>query len=311
MNKKIKYIVLLTCSLTLVGCSESSSIERWIDNPTANEIKVIIDGDELTIPAKSGVNYTFSYGKHTMSYNNDSLNFIVKPAKFSDSGFINPTQSNYLLYTIIYATSNMDENEYNKVLEKELNRIPAMINGEESEIELPVKIVNDVFIERSNYHWSYSFDQSFPEEITQDLNLKKHQSYYERFKKLYRESDFIEHLKQDGVKEEISFPYHPKKFIDIVQYVIPNIDVDNIKCEEGRQYMKNLLNDWNQLITLKGDAFEKSFKKIGTDDAIIQSYASEKKCTKDNDPDQSYHKTLGQFLDALRNARDVNFYVIK
>lgn len=309
--KKIKYSLLLVCGLTLVGCSEPSSIERWIDNPTNNEIKVTIDGNEVTIPAKSGVNYTFEYGKHTLSYNNDSFDFIVKPAKFAESGFINPTQSNYLLHTVVYTTSNMDNKEYDKVIEKELNRIPVIINGQASEIELPVKIINDVFIERSNYRWSYSVDQPFPEEITQNLNLKKHQTYYERFKKLYRESDFIDYLKQDEVQEEISFPSHPKKFIDITQYVIPNIDLNSIKCEEGRQYMKKLLDDWNHLYTLKGSDFVKSFNKLGTDDAVVQGYASEKKCTNDNDPDRSYHKTLGQFLNAIRDARDVNFYVIK
>ncbi|OCG41791.1 hypothetical protein A9G25_03355 [Gilliamella sp. Bif1-4] len=60
-----------------------------------------IDGSELTIPARYGVNYTLEYGKHTMLYNNDSLNFIVKPAKFGESGFINPIQSNCFLYTVI------------------------------------------------------------------------------------------------------------------------------------------------------------------------------------------------------------------
>ena len=36
--KKIKYTLLFTCSLSLVGCFESSSLDRWIDNPTTNEI---------------------------------------------------------------------------------------------------------------------------------------------------------------------------------------------------------------------------------------------------------------------------------
>ncbi|NUF50290.1 hypothetical protein [Gilliamella sp. ESL0250] len=312
MMKKIKYSLLLVCSLILVGCSEPSSIDRWIDNPTANEIKVTIDGNELTIPAKSGVNYTFEYGKHTLSYNNDNFNFVVKPAQFGESGLINPTQSNYYLYTVIYSTSEMNNEQYEKILRenREINNIPAIIDGKEQEIEMPAKLINDVFIEKSQYHWDYSYDQPFPKEITQELGLKKNQSYQERLRKLYRESDFIELLKEDE-QGDISFPYQPKKFSEINQYVIPKIDLNSIKCEEGRQYMESLLNDWNHLMTLKGSDFTKPYDNLASNDAMAKSYGSEDKCTEKNDPEKTYRKELRQFVDALRNTRDVNFYVIK
>ncbi|OCG79562.1 hypothetical protein [Gilliamella sp. Occ4-3] len=312
MMKKIKYSLLLICSLILVGCSEPSSIDRWIDNPTANEIKVTIDGKELTIPAKSGVNYTFEYGKHTLSYNNDDFNFVVKPAQFGELGLINPTQSNYYLYTVIYSTSELNDEQYEKILRenREINNIPAIIDGKEQEIEMPAKLINDVFIEYSQYRWDYSYDQPFPEEITQDLRLKKNQSYQQRFRKLYRESDFIEFLKEDE-QEDISFPYNPKKFSEISQYVIPKIDLNNIKCEAGRQYMEGLLNDWNHLMTLKGSDFTKPYDNLASNDAMAKSYGAEDKCTEENDPEKTYRKELRQFVDALRNTRDVNFYVIK
>ncbi|OCG35129.1 hypothetical protein [Gilliamella sp. Gris1-4] len=312
MMKKIKYSLLLAFGLTLVSCSEPSSIDRWIDNPTANEIKVTIDGKELTIPAKSGVNYTFEYGKHTLSYNNDDFNFVVKPAQFGESGFINPTQSNYYLYTVIYSTSEISDEEYEKILKqnREINKIPAIIDGKEQEIEMPAKLINDILIERSDYHWNYSYDQAFPEEITQDLRLKKNQSYQESFRKLYRESDFIELIKEDE-QEDISFPYQPKKFSEISQYVIPKVNLNNIKCEEGRKYMEGLLNDWNHLLTLKGSDFTKPYNNLASNDAMAKSYSSVDKCTKENDPEQSYRKELRQFVDALRSTRDVNFYVIK
>ncbi|MWN05312.1 hypothetical protein [Gilliamella sp. Pas-s95] len=72
-----------------------------IDNPTPNEIKVIVDGKELTIPVKSSVNYTFEYGKHTLSYGNQSLNFIAKPSTTDSSGLINSTQSNYIIVILL------------------------------------------------------------------------------------------------------------------------------------------------------------------------------------------------------------------
>ncbi len=107
--KNIKYTLLVTWCLSLVGCFESSLLDRWIDNPAINEIKLTIDGNELTIPAQSGIEYKFDYGKHTLTYNNDSLNFIVKPAKFGTTSFINSTQSNYFINTVVYSTSNVSQ----------------------------------------------------------------------------------------------------------------------------------------------------------------------------------------------------------
>ncbi|MCO6551934.1 MAG: hypothetical protein J6563_03020 [Gilliamella sp.] len=310
--KKIKYSLLLACSLTLVGCFEPSSIERWIDNPTNNEIKVTIDGNELTIPAKSGINYTFKYGKHTLSYNNEDFNFVAKPAQyFSESGFINPTQSNYFIHTLIYSESDLGEGEYEEMLkkDKEFNNIEVIIDGDEMEVELPLKLINDVFIEKIDNYWNYSYDEPFPETVTQKSD--KSQPHYERLRKIYRESDFIDFLKENINWKEVSFHYRPKKFSEIEQYVIPDIDLNSIKCKEGRQYLEGLLNDWNHLLTLKGSDFTKPYNELVSEDAIDKDYKTESLCTKENDPEQTYSKALRQFTDAIQNTRNANFYVIK
>ena len=191
----------------LGGCFESSSLDCWIDNPAINEIKLTIDGNELTIPAQSGIEYKFDYGKHTLTYNNDSLNFIVKPAKFGTISFINPTQSNYFINTVVYSTSNVSQEEYDKISKKELKNLSVMVDGEQAEIELPTVEINDVFIDRMDTKWDYSFDEPFPEELSQELNLPKGSYYYDNKRKLFREGDFLDYLKNDGEDEAISFPY--------------------------------------------------------------------------------------------------------
>ncbi|MFQ0992232.1 hypothetical protein [Gilliamella apicola] len=309
--KKIKYTLLFTCSLSLVGCFESSSLDRWIDNPTTNEIKLTIDGNELTIPAQSGMEYKFDYGKHTLTYNNDSLNFIVKPAKFGTTSFINPTQSNYFINTVVYSTSNMSQEEYDKVSQKELKNLSVIVDGEQAEIELPTVEINDVFIDRSDNDWDFSFDESFPEELTQELNLSKNTYYFERKRKLYREVDFLDFLKSDGLEEAISFSYQPKKFTEITKHVFPNIDLTAIKCEAGQTYMKKLLDDWHDLFTLKGGDFVNAYNKLTSDDASHKNYESEKLCNSDIDPDGTYHKALTEFINVIHGARDVHFLVIK
>ena len=191
----------------LGGCFESSSLDCWIDNPAINEIKLTIDGNELTIPAQSGIEYKFDYGKHTLTYNNDSLNFIVKPAKFGTTSFINPTQSNYFINTVVYSTSNVSQEEYDKISQKELKNLSVMVDGEQAEIELPTVEINDVFINKMDTNWDYSFDEPFPKKLSQKLNLPKDSYYFEDKRKLYREMDFLDYLKNDGEDEAISFPY--------------------------------------------------------------------------------------------------------
>ena len=210
--KNIKYTLtlLVTWCLSLVGCFESSLLDRWIDNPAINEIKLTIDGNELTIPAQSGIEYKFDYGKHTLTYNNDSLNFIVKPAKFGTTSFINSTQSNYfinIINTVVYSTSNVSQEEYDKISQKELKNLSVMVDGEQAEIELPTVEINDVFIDRMDTNWDYSFDEPFPKNLSQKLNLPKDSYYFEDKRKLYREMDFLDYLKNDGQDEAISFPY--------------------------------------------------------------------------------------------------------
>ncbi|MFQ1008460.1 hypothetical protein B6D12_05030 [Gilliamella apicola] len=191
----------------LGGCFESSSLDCWIDNSAINEIKLTIDGNELTIPAQSGIEYKFDYGKHTLTYNNDSLNFIVKPAKFGTTSFINPTQSNYFITTVVYSTSNVSQEEYDKISQKDLKNLSVMVDGEQAEIELPTVEINDVFINKMDTNWDYSFDEPFPKKLSQKLNLPKDSYYFEDKRKLYLEMDFLDYLKNDGEEEAISFPY--------------------------------------------------------------------------------------------------------
>ncbi|OCG39184.1 hypothetical protein A9G28_10040 [Gilliamella sp. Fer1-1] len=129
-----------------MGCFDSgsllsSSIDRMIDNPTVNEIKITIDRKELTILAKLSVNYTFEYGKHTLSYGDQSLNFIVKPSISNTSGLINPTQSNYYLFTTFYTTANVSDEAYDKLISSHFNSVPVVINGENKRLNFLLKLL--------------------------------------------------------------------------------------------------------------------------------------------------------------------------
>ena len=305
--KRFKYSMLLACSISLVGCFESSTsgdaISRLIDNPTDKEIKVSIDGNELVIPAKSSVKHTFEYGKHQLTYNGQSINFLAKPATSSNTGFINPTQSNYYMLQTYYTKSQTD---YDKRIKDDLKIFQVTINGKPEQMELPVKIINDIFIEK-NYAkyenaWDYGINDKLPDEIRSRKTKKKD--------KLFREAEFIEYLAQsDEEFKTLQFPNQSKKYADLTQYVVPNINLADIKCDEGREFVKQHLADWNNLFTLKGEEFTKLHNQIISTDTYKKRNNSDNKCTEENDPNHTYRLAIREVDLAFRDVEQVNLFI--
>ncbi|OCG00818.1 hypothetical protein [Gilliamella sp. wkB112] len=211
--KKIKYFLLLICSFALVGCFESKSIEYWIDNPTATEIKIAIDGKKLAIPAKSGANYKFESGKHNLSYNNDTVNFNIEPIK--SFAIINPTLSNYVIYKIEYKKDSLlgaisDTIKSGSGKKDDINyTTQAIIDGELQEIEAPFMPVNSLFINKDEYKWDYFLDEPIPDSV----KLKKFKSKAVKTK-IFSEDDFFKHMQDAGLKTKISFLANTKKLSD-------------------------------------------------------------------------------------------------
>ena len=300
--KKLKSTLTLICSLTLVGCFDStfsnSSVDRWIDNPTANEIKVTIDDKELTIPAKSGIKYAFEYGKHTLKYNGDSLTFMAKPAISNNTGFINPTQSNYILLTTFYTNS---DKVYEEMIKPYLKIIQVSVNGEPAEMELPVKIINDVFIEKNGNSWDYSVDEELPDSVT----VRGENQYQAHKRKMYRESDFLDTINSEDIDEKVSLPYTPKKFSEIKKYVLPTIDLDKIECQEGREFLASQLQDWNKFFTTKGSESGNTYKQLTSHETFKKKHSL---CS-GQDPNHTYQMATREIEDVMDGLRQINFYV--
>jgi hypothetical protein len=310
--KKIKYTFLFVCGFTLCSCfdgSSSTKITRMIDNPTENEIKLAIDGNELIIPAQSNINYTFEYGKHNLTYNNESLDFIVKPAKFGTPGFINPTQSNYILHTFIYATTNTSAEDFDKKYEEALNNVNVILNGEQTEVRLPIKVINDIFIEHNHKNWDFSLDDDPLDELVEDVG--KNQSVQFSRVKIFRVNDYIKFLKDNELEDDFIFPNKSVKLSEINQNVFPIINVEGIACAEGKKYLTEILDDWKNLFTLTGSDFADKYEKLGGDEGQVELSKSKALCNKNNDPQSSYYNAYTQLSNVLDKTRYLHFFVIK
>ena len=94
-----------------------------------------------------------------MTYNGQLLNFLAKLTTSHNTGFINPIQFNYYMYRTYYKNN---QTNYESLIKEHFKTFEVTINGESHEIELPIKIINDVFIERNDdryeEEWNYGIN---------------------------------------------------------------------------------------------------------------------------------------------------------
>ncbi len=315
MMKRIKFLlIILSSMLTLTACSKPDSTEHWIDNPTAKEIKLKIDDKELTIPAKSGINYKIEYGKHTLSYNNDSVNFFVKPL-FSKSlknivqpkitGFINPTQSNYIFYKIVYIddSSSVATDKFIEDIQRNTEyKTQVIFDGELQEVEVPFTVTNELFIERDKYPWEFFLGEKVPDIVEQDkvATVKG---------KIFREDEFYEYMKDDvDFENHISLPSNPKKFNQLSKIVIPAIDLDNINCPEGRADVEKKIATWNHVLTLTGSEFAKEYDDMTSMNNRVATSEISNKCYQDYQ-NESYTTQVEKITDIYNQNHNLNFFI--
>lgn len=299
------FLIILISLLTLVACSKTGSVEHWIDNPTDKEITLNIDDNQLTIPAKSGIKYEIEYGKHTLSYNNEAVNFVVKPSK--REGFINPTQSNYIFYKIIYAEDNYvavmrNLDSYTKDIQY---KTPVILNGELQEMEVPFTVINDLFIEKDTYAWDYFLDERLPRTVS----LKNR--YISVQTKLFHEDDFLKYMKEEGLDQQISFPSNRKKFNELPKTIIPTIDLDSIKCPEGRVDAEKKIAAWNQIFNLSGSDFAEEYDNLTSIKSAVAERDLENKCYQDYNEDKSYKEAIEKIHDTYSHKTYLNFFIIE
>jgi hypothetical protein len=79
----------------------------FIDNPTAQDISVQIDGQTVQVPAGQYVPVEIALGKHTLTCKEtgiENAEFELVPVK---QGVVNPTKSKYVIYNIIYTQKDL------------------------------------------------------------------------------------------------------------------------------------------------------------------------------------------------------------
>ena len=138
---RFRYFFLFTVIILLNGCLTSSDkISVLIDNPTLKEITLLLDEEEVSIPANSSRIKKVSFGKHVIQCGGlDTMIFVDR----STDILINPTLFSYVKEEIVYLNSELilSKREY----PKKMKYIPLNILMVEDSIPIygPLKIISN------------------------------------------------------------------------------------------------------------------------------------------------------------------------
>ncbi|GBU07561.1 hypothetical protein AwDysgo_08920 [Bacteroidales bacterium] len=208
----MKHFIYFSLLLVLSSCDFSNEKPRsttfWIDNPLETPITISIDGKKHEIAANSQLLLELKSGRHSLDYNNEQINFVVKPN--DQQVIMNPTLSNYVFYNEIYS-------EIGKNAEEEVERAYKaylydyyLPSGDT--VKVPFKLVSDFFIGRYNYYWHLNPTEPFPN--TAKINKGGSNLSTAPQSKIFREHDFYSYIGEE-LAAEFRFPKNETKLSDL------------------------------------------------------------------------------------------------
>jgi hypothetical protein len=161
MIKKI--ISILSVVLLLASCSH----EVLIDNPTKNDVKVIVKGKEVLVKANSIQKIKVAKGLNSiLSIASSGDTLVNENVEIFNEGLLNVTKSNYAIWKDVFC----EEADYEKYKVK-LNLKDTVVVGGLEFVDIDLVLLNDVFIAKT---WDLGIDKNMPEsvEIAEDEKFK-------------------------------------------------------------------------------------------------------------------------------------------
>lgn len=161
MIKKI--ISILSVVLLLASCSH----EVLIDNPTNNDVKVIVKGKEVLVKANSTQKIKVAKGLNSiLSIASSGDTLVNENVEIFNEGLLNVTKSNYAIWKDVFC----EEADYERYKAK-LNLKDTVVVGELEFVDIDLVLLNDVFIAKT---WDLGIDKNMPEsvEIAEDEKFK-------------------------------------------------------------------------------------------------------------------------------------------
>lgn len=248
--KKSTFLTLAAALLMGLATSCGDGFkETWayqVDNPLEAEITVRIDDKEYDIPAKSSQEVKLTQGKHTLTYNGSSVNFVTKVNSNKHTTIMNPTLSNYIMYAYFYVRENAKNDDVTALYE----RSSREYQSDEGIVKLPAKVVHSLFIEQSHNDWQFGLDQDAKAEMRSSNPGTKKVLY-----KLYREAKFKE-THAEELPAGIIFPTNSLKLSEQPAYTFPTEKL-LCDCDAANEFVTELAERLEEILAEQpSDAFQ-------------------------------------------------------
>lgn len=309
-SRTVCYSLITLFFLAFSSCTNSGKYPQskliWIDNPTNAEISIKLDETNYTIPAVSTIDLDLPIGKHQLTYNGQSVNFV---SKYCDQGMIlNPTLSTYIYYGELFIEDGVNyEEEWNKLAKDILTDYQL---SDSTIVQLPFQITNDLFIEQYKYYWQYDINTPFPKGVSIQEGTGFSKSIM--MKKMFRKDEFVSYLKA----EEIELPTDlnlegnsPKTLGELEPFQIVDLSI-TYPCDETNKMLKSVAQQFDSLSVIPAEDLQYFFMRLRNNPDL--NYDNAKKCDETNTPnEEKFMKIAIATAKTISNLGAHNAFVIK
>lgn len=299
---------LLAALLVLFSTSCLDSLKPgWkylVDNPLDTDIVIQIDQKEYTIPARTTQPISISQGRHTLTYNGSSVDFVTKVNSNKSVTIMNPTLSNYMLHANFY----IQRNARNKDIAAVYDENSYEYQSDSGLVKLPVRVLNLLFIDKTHHHWAFGLEDDVKSELSSSYPGKK-----KVFHKLYRESDYKKEFPEE-VAIGVVFPINSKKLSEQPAYVFPAGSF-MCDCDALNAFVEDLESRWNKMIADPSNIFQ-DVAKLSYDVTAEfgQNSKSSQQCSTQFNPgrdDKELKETLSRLSEETRYMSDASTFIVK
>ena len=307
MNFKLVIQFIIAMSIILcTSCIDNlgPGWEYQVDNPLDKEIVIKIDKKEYTIPAQTTQNIELGQGKHTLTYDGSSVNFVTKVNSNKSVTIMNPTLSNYMLHANFYIRTNVKNKDISAVFDANSYEY----NSDIGTVKLPVRVLNTLFIEKRHTNWSFGLEDDVKEKVGSSYPGKK-----KVFHKLYREAQYMKDLAEE-IPAGTVFPVNSKKLSEQPPYVFP-IESLMSDCDAANEFAKNLESRWKKTIADPSDIFQE-VAALGFDTTVEQGQQSKlaKACSTQFNPghdDKPFKEAMKRMSRVTKYLVDASSFIVE
>lgn len=289
--------------VTMASCGDSFK-ETWtyqVDNPLESEITIKIDDKEYAIPAKTSSEVKLTQGKHTLTYDGSSVNFVTKVNSNKHTTIMNPTLSNYIMYAYFYVRENAKNDDITALYE----RSSREYQSDAGIVKLPAKVIHTLFIEQTHNDWQFGLDEGAKEAMRSTTPGTKKVLY-----KIYREDEFKkEHAEE--LPEGIIFPTNTQKLSAQPVYTFPTEEL-LCDCDAANEFVKELAERLDQILADPSDIFQAVGRWYY--DAISGQSGIDQQCSTRFNPerdDKAYKEAMSKLSKASKFVSNSSSFIVK